>query len=142
MGHRLQLAAQAELAERRRRLAAAGHRLQLAVGQYGYWQRSRLARLEARLQLARQHNFHNEHTRLERVPQRLASAVERRCLGERHRLSLWRRTLQLASPDRILQLGYTLTLSGGRVVSDPAGLAPGDKLETRFAEGTVHSVVE
>ncbi len=142
VGHRLQLAAQAELAERRRRLAAAAHRLQLAAGQYGYWQRSRLARLEARLQLALQHNFHNEHTRLERVPQRLASAVERRCLGERHRLSLWRRTLQLASPDRILQLGYTLTLSGGRVVRDPAGLAPGDKLETRFAGGTVHSVVE
>ena len=142
LAQRLHTAAQAELAAHRQRLAAVSHRLQLAVGQYGYWQRSRLARLEARLQLALQHNFHSEHSRLERVPQRLASAVERRCLGERHRLSLWRRTLQLASPDRILQLGYTLTLSGGRVVRDPAGLAPGDKLETRFAGGTVHSVVE
>ncbi len=142
LAQRLHQAAVDRLNAHRQRLTAVGHRLQLSARQYTYWQRNRLVRLEARLELALQGNFHAEHSRLERMPQRLRQAVERRCLEEHHRLALWQQTLQLASPERILRLGYTLTLKDGQVVRHPAQLAPGDVLETRFAEGTVKSVVE
>ena len=142
LAQRLHQAAVDRLNAHRQRLTAVGHRLQLSARQYTYWQRNRLVRLEARLELALQGNFHNEHSRLERMPQRLRQAVERRCLEEHHRLALWQQTLQLASPERILRLGYTLTLKDGQVVRHPAQLAPGDAIETRFAEGTVKSVVE
>lgn len=142
LAQRLHQAAVDRLNAHWQRLTAVGHRLQLSAGQYTYWQRNRLVRLEARLELALQGNFHHEHSRLERMPQRLRQAVERRCLEEHHRLALWQQTLQLASPERILRLGYTLTLKDGQVVRHPAQLAAGDVLETRFAEGTVKSVVE
>ncbi len=51
--------------------------------------------------------------------------------------------LRLLDPRRLLARGWTLTVDpAGRVVRAAAGLRPGDRLTTRFADGAAASVVE
>lgn len=64
---------------------------------------------------------------------------------DRHgeRVEGWRRLLGAYDVERQLRRGYSLTMdAGGRVVRSAAALAPGDRLVTRLADGTVTSVVE
>ncbi len=50
---------------------------------------------------------------------------------------------RLLDPQRQLARGYTLTCdAAGRPLAAVAGLAPGDRLTTRFRDGTVSSIVE
>jgi exodeoxyribonuclease VII large subunit len=59
------------------------------------------------------------------------------------RTESWRRLLAAYDPDRQLERGYSLTLSGdGSVVRSVEGLAPGAVLTTRFSDGSARSVVE
>ena len=65
-----------------------------------------------------------------------------RCIGaERERLNRAERTIELVSPERLLEKGYTLTLKGGKVVKSAAEIAPGDILCTWLADGKVESKV-
>ena len=55
----------------------------------------------------------------------------------------WRRLLAAYDVDRQLERGYTLTLDRhGRIVRSAGGVGPGQELVTRFADGTVRSIVE
>lgn len=59
------------------------------------------------------------------------------------RLTGWRRLLAAYDVDRQLERGYTLTLDGsGRIVRHAGALAPGQRVVTRFADGSARSVVE
>ncbi len=59
------------------------------------------------------------------------------------RVTAWRRLLAAYDVDRQLERGYTLTLDdGGRIVRHAAALAPGQRVVTRFADGSAHSVVD
>ena len=49
--------------------------------------------------------------------------------------------IQGASPQLILQRGYTITRCDGKVVRDAATLAKGSILTTEFADGKVKSEV-
>lgn len=58
------------------------------------------------------------------------------------RLGTWRRLVDAYDVERQLQRGYTLTTDpSGRFVRSAAGLAAGDELVTRFADGSVRSTV-
>ena len=61
---------------------------------------------------------------------------------EKHRLELWSRQIEAASPDRLLKRGYSLTLKNGKAVTDASRLHPGDEVETRLAKGTFRSIVK
>jgi exodeoxyribonuclease VII large subunit len=50
--------------------------------------------------------------------------------------------LEVLNPELLLRRGYSITLSGGKVVKDASILKSGDELETRLSKGTVHSVVK
>ena len=71
----------------------------------------------------------------------LARGVEAMLARQRHRLELLGQRLEDASPRKLLERGYSLTLKDGRVVRDASSLQPGDCIETRLARGTVRSVV-
>lgn len=49
--------------------------------------------------------------------------------------------VKMASPEYILQKGYTLTLKDGKILKSVSGLAEGDKVVTRFADGETEAVV-
>lgn len=68
-------------------------------------------------------------------------SVERHIAAEQHRVELLsQRTLAL-NPIFLLRRGYSITLHKGHAVHDAALLREGDEIETRFAKGTVKSVV-
>ena len=61
---------------------------------------------------------------------------------EKNRLDNTAKTIQLLSPQSLLERGYSLTLHRGRVVKSVAGIAPGEPIETLLADGIVASRVE
>jgi exodeoxyribonuclease VII large subunit len=85
-----------------------------------------------------------DRRRLLEVQRRLAAAMSR------HRDRLWSRSdraaqsLRLLSPLQVLERGYSLTFdpSTGQLVRRVEGLRPGQRLQTRLADGLVDSVVE
>ena len=84
----------------------------------------------------------DERRRVEMLVQNLPLSVAMLLQQQRHRLDIWEQQLQASSPDRILARGYTLTLSGGRIVRSAAELTAGDEVVTRFADGDVTSTVK
>lgn len=105
-----------------------------------------------------------EKQTLQRTTSALPMLVERRILNERHKSELWLEhikhalrsrldaersrldqlatTVELVSPQSLLQRGYSLTLHQGRVVKSVTDLAPGETIETLLADGSVVSRVE
>ena len=117
-----------------------------------------VARIPARVQMRLQ----AEHFRQERLTQRIGVAWQNRLLHEQYRLRLWPRLtlaaetnlqrekhrLQLltqqaeaASPERLLERGYSITLKEGRPVTDVTQVNKGDRIETRVAKGRFESIV-
>ena len=82
-----------------------------------------------------------EASRLQRLEQRLLPAVRRRLEHEQERLRLAERQVALASPERMLKLGFSITTCRGKVVREASELIPGDILVTHFAQGTAESRV-
>lgn len=61
---------------------------------------------------------------------------------QRHRLELLKQRITDASPDKLLNRGYSITLKDGKAVTDASSLKQGDRLVTRFSKGEARSVVE
>ena len=68
-------------------------------------------------------------------------AVQVLLTAQKHRLELVAQRVEGASPERLLQRGYSLTLKEGKVVTDATSLREGDRLTTRLAKGEVDSVI-
>ena len=75
------------------------------------------------------------------MAQRFRPAALRRIENERQNIRLRESVLQMASPERILQMGYSLTLHQGKAVRNAATLKAGDIITTHVANGTLQSVV-
>lgn len=81
-------------------------------------------------------------TDLERCQMRLSAASKARTEEEKRQLELMEQFVKMASPQYILQRGYSLTLQHGKIVKQAALLRPGDLLTTRFADGEVESLIK
>ena len=62
--------------------------------------------------------------------------------AQQHRLELFQRSIDAASPEHILSLGYSITRLHGKTVRDAAALRPGDEVETTVAGGTFTSIIK
>lgn len=62
--------------------------------------------------------------------------------AQHHRLDLCQRSIDAASPEHILSLGYSITRVGGKAVRDASLLAPGDEVETTTTKGSFTSIVK
>lgn len=135
---RARLAARAvELRRFETRLAGNHPRAQLAR------RRNELARLEARLRqndpAPRIAARRAEVRRLEAVLEKCARrAVERRRAAFAQGIA----RLEAMSPLRVLERGYALATQDGRVVADAGKIAPGDRLDLRFARGRARVTVD
>ncbi|MFZ9853736.1 MAG: exodeoxyribonuclease VII large subunit [Limisphaerales bacterium] len=85
-----------------------------------------------------------DRRRLLDVRRRLAAAVSRHRDRLRSRSDRAAQSLRLLSPLQVLERGYSLTFepSTGQLVRRVEGLRPGQRLQTRLADGVVDSVVE
>ena len=81
--------------------------------------------------------------RLVRAGEAIERAAERTLERSAARVALAARTLEATSPLAVLGRGYSLTRRRGspEPLTSHAGLAPGDELESRLADGTVVSEV-
>jgi len=82
-----------------------------------------------------------QEAKIDTFNQRIPMLLERRLLAENHRLQLMEEKLKALDPQLLLKRGYSITLHNGRVVKDAMALKAGDEIETRLANGAIHSVV-
>ena len=82
-----------------------------------------------------------QEAKIDTLNQRIPMLLERRLLAENHRLQLMEEKLKALDPQLLLKRGYSITLHNGRAVKDATALKAGDEIETRFANGAIHSVV-
>lgn len=71
----------------------------------------------------------------------MRGVLERRMLQENHRMELLEHRMDAVNPEKLLQRGYSITRSNGRVVRSPEQLKAGDEIETTMEKGTIKSVV-
>jgi exodeoxyribonuclease VII large subunit len=105
-------------------------------------QEASIDRLQGNLRLSVTRRLQEERHRLDIHSHNLMPVIERRLLRERHQLDMLNEKLEALNPELLLRRGYSITLSGGKVVKDASILKSGDELETRLSKGTVHSVVK
>ena len=83
-----------------------------------------------------------QEARLDAFNSRLPLLLERRLTAERHRLQLIEERAKSLDPALLLKRGYSITLKDGKSVRDASTLHPGDEIETRLANGLIHSTVQ
>ena len=105
-------------------------------------QEASIDRLQGNLRLSVMRRLQEERHRLDIHSHNLMPVIERRLLRERHQLDMLNEKLEVLNPELLLRRGYSITLSGGKVVKDASILKSGDELETRLSKGTVHSIVK
>lgn len=85
----------------------------------------------------------NRRIELDHMRDRLISAQERDVMARKARFGKLAASLDAMSPLRVLARGYTVaTDAAGAAVKSVEGLARGDRLEVRFADGRAGCVVE
>lgn len=111
-------------------------RVQMRIQNEGF----RQERLVKRVHLAWQARMMRETYRLQ-LDGRLNVALQSRLRREGGRLQLLEQQVRAASPELLLQKGYSITLKNGKAVTDASALHPGDEVVTRVAKGEFKSKV-
>lgn len=102
----------------------------------------RVGEMQLRLQKAVQGKIARERNRVLVMEQRMINAVRRMVVREEGKLNLWRKTIDLHSPERIFKMGYSLTMAKGKIVRSSKYVHEGDVVETYLQDGMIQSVVE
>lgn len=76
-----------------------------------------------------------EKHRLQSLVQRIPVETALFMQGQHHRLDLWQKYMDAASPEHVLALGYSITRVNGRAVRSIAEISPGDRVTTTVAGG-------
>lgn len=146
------------------RIDNAGKSIYNKVGMLMQSERQRMLRLSQLIPTLFSVMSTREHGRLEQLFQRMSAAslrgvaesrnrvnllesklllnTEKRMQTERHRLELLAQRLSALDPQVLLKRGYSITTLNGKAVLDGSVLKTGDEIETRFAKGTITSIVE
>ena len=103
---------------------------------------SRCERLVMRMEMNTKSMIANMRNRLLHDAERLQFVVPAVLSRQKQRLESCERGIRLAQPERVLKLGFSLTLKDGKAVTDASQLSPGDRIVTRLSNGEVTSRVE
>ena len=134
LDHRLEL--------EKARFEQKARRFQTAATQYSSREREALIRLATRIEVKAKEYLQQQQFQQNMIPQRLKTATERMLSQERLRLNFIEKSLSMAGPERILKMGFSITLHNGKAVTSASQLKNGDKIITRLAKGSVESIVE
>ena len=105
-------------------------------------QEARLDALNNSIAHHAQQKILNSQLSIVNLENRLPILLDRRLMTEKHRLQLIEEKAKSLDPALLLQRGYSITLKDGHALRDAAALRPGDEIETRLANGTIHSTVK
>ena len=84
-----------------------------------------------------QQSVNREGSNLEQMKQRIRVATDSRFTHEIRFLELKEQFIRMASPEYILQRGYSLTLQNGKIVKTVKDIQENEPLTTRFMDGEV-----
>jgi exodeoxyribonuclease VII large subunit len=79
---------------------------------------------------------------IESLRRRLQQCAEKQILIKRHRIEMLRQRLAACSPERIFNMGYSLTMANGHVVRSIADIRHGQTITTHLKDGTVSSIAQ
>lgn len=68
--------------------------------------------------------------------------ITRNMEKQRRNLELLEQKINMHDPQRILKMGYSMTMKDGQLVTTVTGIRRGDKLVTRLADGEVNSIAQ
>ena len=105
-------------------------------------QEARLDALNNRLLLSSGGKLSTLNAQLSTLSEHLPILLDRRLMAEKHRLQLIEEKARNLDPALLLKRGYSITLKDGHAIRDAATLCSGDEIETRLANGTIHSTVK
>ena len=100
---------------------------------------NRIELLSKRIENALRQKTEQENHRMQMLQHTIEMGAKQAIEKERHRLSLLAQKGLSLDPEIILKRGYSITLSGGKVVTDASKVIKGEILETKLANGTVLS---
>ena len=135
----------AVLHRHRLRLTEIQQRLARALSSRIRTAHDRLSRVTATLgERHPRHTLRLRRQHLHTLTDRLQRDVTAHLQTQRHHLDSLQKILHAVGPEQVLRRGYTITTTkrDGSVVRNAADVRPGDKLLTRFADGTVESRAE
>ncbi len=101
----------------------------------------RLHRLSASMANSSVQHLEQAKGRVELMNQQLSLYTSTLLQGERKHIELMESKLQSAHPNRILQLGFSITRVGGKALKDVDEVKEGDEIETTLASGTFKSTI-
>lgn len=105
-------------------------------------QQQRLLLLRANIPAKVMQQLSKEKTEISICQHRLFAATNKCVSAEKNRLQLFRSKVTDASPDKILQKGYSITYCNGKVVKQVSEITKGEQIETKLYKGSVYSNVE
>lgn len=106
------------------------------------FERRRLEERVSRLPMVVTKRLSNERLVLLALKKDLRQMAHRNLMFGHHRLELYKQKMADASPQRMLERGYSLTLKDGKVLTDATAVQSGDRLITRVKGGEITSIVE
>lgn len=102
----------------------------------------RLERLSAEIKLQAATYCQRAEAQLELMREQLFSLVERRLEREKSRLEVMQRSVEALSPKRIMELGFAVVRSGGKVLKRVGDAEAGAPIEVELADGTIKARIE
>ncbi len=101
-----------------------------------------LLRLQSRIGIGTNERLRRETVRLQTLQHRFMQGAQLLLKGEQHSLQLLQQHITDASPSRLLERGYSITISNGKIVRRASDVVCGDKLITILGSGELTSAVE
>ena len=123
------------------RLTAVSTRLPMLFSLVKTRETARIDQIMQRLTTGMQQQVSRERHGLELLTQRMPTALAHGIESRRHHLELLAQRTASLDPQLILNRGYSMTMSAGKVITDASQLIDGEILETRLANGTAYSKV-
>lgn len=102
----------------------------------------RLERLSAEIKLQAATYCQRAEARLELMREQFFSLVERRLEREKSRLEVMQRSVEALSPKRIMELGFAVVRSGGKVLKRVGDAEAGTPIEVELADGKIKARIE
>ena len=124
------------------RLSRLAERLPALFGSVKDKQEARLNILQERLFRLAEIRLSNCENIVGQLEKKISLTAEHLLMVEKHRLELLEGRAQNLDPQLLLRRGYSITLVGGKALSDPSQVKQGDKIETRLEKGTIISTID
>lgn len=121
---------------------AVARRFERSAYTFTHQQHLQLLKMAGLLRVNIQKRLESQRQQQRILPQRLRQGAELYISRQHQRLQLAEKSLQMARPERILRLGFSITTDAeGRLLRSCRQVLPGEAITTQLADGTILSTV-